>query len=73
MKRGLSAALIYLVIAAGVGAGNFANYPYKGNSIAVFGAAGAGLVWPVVVPPRREGRPGLRQSGRLDWRAAVSG
>ena len=49
MKRDLSAAFISLVIATGVGAGYFANYPYKGNSIAVFGGAGAGLVWPVVV------------------------
>ena len=42
MKRSPSAAFISLVIATGVGAGNFANDPYKDNSIAVFGAAGAG-------------------------------
>jgi hypothetical protein len=49
MKRGLSALLIYLGNAAGVGAGHYTNDPYKGNSIAVFKAATAGLVWPVVV------------------------
>jgi hypothetical protein len=27
----------------------YTNDPYKGNSIAVFAAAGVGLVWPVVV------------------------
>ena len=49
MKRSRIAVLIYLVIAAGVGAGYYTNNSYKGNSIAVLEAAGAGLVWPVVV------------------------
>ena len=49
LKRSLIAVLVYLVIAAGVGAGHYTNDPYKGNSIAVFSSAGVGLVWPVVV------------------------
>lgn len=49
LKRRFVAVLVYLVIAAGVGAGHYTNDPYKGNSIAVFSAAGVGLVWPVVV------------------------
>ncbi len=49
MKRLLVAVLVYLVIAGGVGAGYYVNNPYKGNSIAVFEAAGAGLIWPFVV------------------------
>jgi hypothetical protein len=44
MTRSLSAVLIYLVIAGGVGVGYFANNSYKGNSIAVVEAAGTGLV-----------------------------
>lgn len=48
MKRHAIAILVYLVVAAGVGAGSYANNPYKGNSIAVFEAAGLGLVWPFV-------------------------
>ncbi|MEE8308437.1 MAG: hypothetical protein V3R81_14310, partial [Gammaproteobacteria bacterium] len=39
-KRSLIAVFIYLVIAAGVGAGFYTNDPYKGNSIAVSEAAG---------------------------------
>ncbi len=49
LKGSLIMALVYLVIAAGVGAGHYTNDSYKGNSIAVFSAAGVGLVWPVVV------------------------
>ncbi len=49
MKRSLIAVFIYLVIAAGVGAGDYTNDPYKGNSIAVFEPASVGLVWSVVV------------------------
>ncbi len=44
LKRNLLAVLIYLVIAAGVGAGHYTNDPYKGNSIAVFAAVSVGLV-----------------------------
>ena len=49
MKRSPIAAFIYLVIAAGVGAGYFTNDPYKGNSITVFEPASVGSVGPVVV------------------------
>ncbi len=49
LKRSFVAVLVYLVIAAGVGAGHYTKDPYKGNSIAVFSAAAVGLVWPAVV------------------------
>jgi len=58
MKRSLIAVFIYLLIAGGVGLGDFVNNPYKGNSIAVFKAAGAGLVRPVVVGDLLAGRVG---------------
>ena len=44
LKRRFVAVLVYLVIAAGVGAGHYTNDPYKGNSITVFSAACVGLV-----------------------------
>lgn len=47
--RWFIAVLIYLVISAGVAAGTYTNNPYKGNSIAIFEAAGVGLAWPVVM------------------------
>lgn len=49
MKRWLIAVLVYLVVSAGVAAGTFTKNPYKGNSIAIFEAAGVGLAWPVVM------------------------
>ncbi len=58
MKRGLIAVFIYLVMAAGVGAGFYTNDPYKGNSIAVSEAAGIGLAWPVAVVDLLVGRVG---------------
>jgi len=54
----LIAVFIYLLIAGGVAVGAFANNPYKGNSIAVFKAAGAGLVWPVLAIDLLAGRVG---------------
>jgi len=33
LKRSLIAVLIYLVIAAGVGAGHYTKDPYKGNEV----------------------------------------